>query len=373
MSDYIEGLRSDLVEAAARHQDRGTLARRALPVLPRAWSRPALAAALAAAVCAAAIVVAVGTIGPPTRAPAKPHRVASVQLGTGSFDAVYASGSLWVAGTNGDVVRVSHGRVAGRVKIGEQVKSIAAAGGSVWATTLGQVVNGNDGTVRAELVRIDARTGVVTRRFRTVVTDVGPVASGAGGLWWIPDDYYGADVLQRRDPVTGRVVAEIRSKNRFAHWVLEGGTGRLWGVQVDGTVFEVDPGSDRIVATLPNVRQNGVEEQSPALTSLAADGDGVWVAGGAHGDVTLVQAGRVVRRLPVGEGTVSAVARTRDALWVAFAAAGPVPRYRVIRIDPDSGRPTGTVELGGEQPTALTPAGRDLWIVTLGGTATLIR
>jgi hypothetical protein len=373
MSDYIAGLRTDLVEAAGRHQRRGTLARRAIPVLPRAWSRPALAAAAAVAVCVAAIVVAVSTIGPPEPKPATPHRVLSVRLGTGSFDAAYTDGSLWVAGTNGEVVRVTDGRVRGRVKLGQQVKTIAAGAGSVWASTLNGNANAADGTVRASLVQLDARSGAIRRTTRLTVTDVGAVVTGAGGVWFIPDDYYGADVLERLDPVTGRRVAEIRSRSHFAHWVLAAGARRLWGVAVDGTVTEIDPTSERMVAAVPKVRQNGVEEQTPSLSSLAADGDGVWVAGGARGDVALVQAGRVARRIPVGGGDVTAVARTRDALWVATGSGAPVPRYRLIRIDPDSGRQTGTVQLGPEQPTALAAAGRDLWAVTLGGSAILIR
>jgi hypothetical protein len=373
MSDYVAGLRTDLVEAAARHQRRGALARRAIPVLPRAWSRPALAAAAAVAACVAAIVVAVSTIGPPAPKPATPHRVLSVRLGTGSFDAAYAGGSLWVGGTNGEVVRVTDGRVRARVKLGQQVKSIAAGNGSVWASTLGGNANSTNGTGEASLVQLDARSGAIRRTTRLTVTDVGAVATGAGGVWFIPDDYWSADVLERLDPVTGRRVAEIRSRAHFAHWVLAAGARTVWGVAVDGTVTEIDPASERMVAAVPNVRQDGAAEQAPGLSSLAADGDGVWVAGGARGDVALVQSGRVVRRIPVGGGDVPAVARTRDALWVATASGAPVPRYRVIRIDPDSGRKTGTVGLGPEQPTALAAAGHDLWIVTLGGSAILIR
>jgi hypothetical protein len=126
VSDYIAGLRTDLIEAAGRHQRRGSLARRAMPVLPRAWSRPALAGAFVVAACVAAIVIAVSTIGPPTPAPTKPHQVLSVRLGTEGFDAVYAAGCLWVAGTNGEVLRVAHGRVVGRIKVGQQARSISA-------------------------------------------------------------------------------------------------------------------------------------------------------------------------------------------------------------------------------------------------------
>src|SRR5262249_50577302 len=135
MSDYIAGLRADLVDAAARHQERGALRRRALPVLPRAWSRPALAAAGALAACVAAIVIAVTTIGPPTPAPEKPHPVRTISLGTEGFDAVFAGGDLWVAGSDGDVIRIRNERAISRIHVGDQVKSISSDGRSIWLAT----------------------------------------------------------------------------------------------------------------------------------------------------------------------------------------------------------------------------------------------
>jgi hypothetical protein len=212
MSDYITGLRADLVEAAARHQRRGALARRTLPLLPRGWSRPALAAALATAACAAAIAVAVSTVGPPTPKPTKPQRVVSVRLGTDGFDAVYEAGSLWVAGTNGEVVRVAHGRVVDRVKVGQQVESISAGAGSVWASTIDSGAADPQSPVsQSSLVRIDARTGTVTRRISMTVHEIGPVAVGAGGVWLVPDAQQAENRLERYDPATGRRAGVVAS------------------------------------------------------------------------------------------------------------------------------------------------------------------
>jgi hypothetical protein len=368
MSDYITGLRSDLVEAAARHQRRGALARTAVPLRPRAWSRPALAAALAAAACVAAVVVAVRALGPPTPAPTQPQRVVSVSLGTEGFDAVYAADSLWVAGTNGEVIRVAHGRVAGRMNVGQQAKSISADADSVWVTASDEMVAG--GALRAHLVQLDARTGEIRQKIPVTTSDVGPVEAGAGGVWFIPDDSQSRDLLERRDPATGRRVSTIRSD--FTNG-LAAGPELLWGIRRDGAVGEIDPRADRVVAEVPAVHENGPAQNGPGPTSLAAEGDGVWVAGGARGDVAWVQAGRIARRIRIGEGNVSAVARTRDALWVAVGTGTVTIRYRVVRIDPETGRRTGTVQLGHLRPTALVPAGRELWIVTLGGSAMLIR
>jgi hypothetical protein len=373
MSDYISGLRSDLVEAAARHQRRGSLSRTALPVLPRAWSRPALAAALATAACVAAIAVAVSTVGAPTPAPTEPHRVTVVRLGLEGFDAAYAAGWLWVAGANGEVVQVDaeHHRVVNRVKAGQLAESIAADRESVWVTvTAPGMFSSADALSNSSLVRIGARTGSIERRIPFHVEGMGPVALGAGGVWLVPNGAQAAEQLLRLDPATGRRLAAVRSDFRKS---LAADDQALWALRErDGAVAQIDPARNRIVSVVPGVWE--AHNESGSLSSaLAPDGDGVWVAGGSRGDVAFVQAGRVVRRIRVGEGIVDAVARTRDALWASLQQRGLDSRSRVVRIDPETGRPTGTVDLGHRQPTALAPAGRGLWIVTLDGTATLIR
>ena len=371
MSDYIAGLRSDLVEAAARHQRRGALARRTLPLRPRSWSRPALAAGLVTAACVAAIVVAVSTVGPPTPAPAKPHRIVTVRLGTEGFDAVYAGGALWVGGTNGEVVRVAHGRVVGRVKLGLQVESISAGADSVWASAIeSRAPDPQDPLSKSSLVRMDSRTGTVTRKISMRVHEIGPVAVGAGGVWLVPDAQQAENRLERYDPATGRRAGLVVSTYRED---LAAGNGVVWALGVDGSLAQIDPRTDRIAAVLPGVHEKAPGQDTPGQANLAADGDGVWVAGGARGDVVRVQAGRIAHRIHIGEGNVFAVARTRDALWIAVATNTLSVRYRLVRIDPETGRQTGTMELGHVRPAVLTPAGRDLWIVTLDGTATLIR
>jgi hypothetical protein len=371
MSDYIAGLRADLVDAAARHQRHGALGRTSLPLRPRAWSRPALAAVFVTAACAAAIVVAVAVIGPPAPTPAKPQRVVTVRLGTEGFDAAYAAGSLWVAGTNGEVVRVVDGRVVDRVKVGQQIESIAAGADSVWAATIvSGAADPQDPLSESSLVRIDARTGAVTRRISMKVHEIGPVAVGAGGVWLVPDAQQGETRLERYDPATGRLAGLVESTYRED---LAAGTGVVWALGVGGAIAQIDPTTQSIAAVVPGAHERAAGQDTPGQANLAPDGDGVWVAGGARGDVVRVQAGRIVRRIRVGDGNVFGVARTRDALWVAIGTPTLSVRYRLVRIDPETGRQTGTVELGRVRPAVLTSAGRDLWIVSLGGAATLIR
>jgi hypothetical protein len=368
MSDYIAGLRSDLVEAAARHQHRGALARRTLPLRPRAWARPALAAAVAAAAVVAVIAVAVSTIGPPTPEPTKPHRVTVVRLGLEGFNATYAAGSLWVTGTNGEVVRVTRGRVAQREKLADGAGGIAGTRDSVWISEITD--NGTGDHFSSRLVEFDNATGALKRRLPERATGYGSLDAGAGGLWLIPETSQNGDTIERHDPVTGRLVAVI--DGAFENDIAAG-EDVVWALSGTGDLAQIDPLRNRVVAVVRGVTQaSGINNGATGM-SLAADGQAVWVAGGTRGDVVLVRAGRVVQRLRVGEGIVDGVARTRDALWVTFAKPGIGTRYQVIRIDPETGRQTGTVELAHRLPTALVPAGRDLWIVTLDGTATLIR
>ncbi len=369
MSDYIAGLRSDLVEAAARHQRRGSLAQRTLLLLPRAWSRPALAAALAVAACAVAFVLAVRAIGPPEPTPTRPHRVLTVRLGAEPFDAAYAAGGLWVVGSKGEVVRVVDGRVAGRLEVGQLGHSIAAEGDSVWVCADADVYSEAHNQFNTNLVEIDARTGSIKRRVPKRTSGLGPVAVGAGGVWLIPETAQTSDKLERYDPATGRRTAVVTSDFVQA---LAAGRAVLWALRDDGAVAQIDPVSNRIAAVVADATQSR-NQTGPSQAALAPDSNGVWVAGGARGNVVLVQAGQIVRRIPIGEGEVEAVARTRDALWVTLET-GPVrSSFRAIRIDPETGRPTGTVDLGHQRPVALVPAGRDVWIVTLDGTAALIR
>jgi hypothetical protein len=371
MSDYIAGLRSDLVDAAARHQHRGAVARRTVVLRPRAWSRPALAAVAMTAAALAVIAVAVTTIGPPTPAPTKPHPVRVVRLGLEAFNATYGAGGLWVAGTNGEVVQVARGRVAQRLTLGDLGGGIAATGDFVWSSGInaGREAQG-EAEATSGLVQINGRSGAVVRRLPKHSSENGALEAGAGGLWLIPNTGQENRTIEHRDPATGRLLGVVSGLSAND---LDAGDAVVWALGGTGELAQIDPVSDRVVSVVPGATRPSGPNNGATGMSLAADGQAVWVAGGTRGDVVLVLGGRVVRRLRVGEGVVDGVARTRDALWVTFAKPGVGARYQVIRIDPETGRQTGTVDLGHRQPTALVPAGRDLWIVTLDGTATLIR
>ena len=87
MSDYVSGLRQDLVEAAARQQAAGRGARAARPLRPRAWSPVVVLGAAAALVAALVLVVGLRAVSPP-RPPEAPKVVGGFHIEVQPRDAV---------------------------------------------------------------------------------------------------------------------------------------------------------------------------------------------------------------------------------------------------------------------------------------------
>ena len=103
-----------------------------------------------------------------------------------------------------------------------------------------------------------------------------------------------------------------------------------------------------------------------STNSLVADGAGVWLLSPTRAAIMRIQAGRVVKGLPVDASAQPVLAKARDGLWIATAdrLGG---HHRLIRIDPASGKPTATLELGRERPVALIPTDDQLYVPTADG------
>jgi hypothetical protein len=353
MSDFITGLRGDLVDAADRHRRRGR--RRSTP-LRRVW-QPALAGATAVA-AAIAVLFAADTLSPDVAT--RPEIAAVVQIGGQPQDAVAAGGSLWVSDFGGRVIRVDPvtGRATARIDVPGNPIGIAAAGGDVWVTSPSTTANGNGSL----LSRIDSRTGRVIDRIR-VGGYVDAIAAGAGGLWLIDKH---RPRLERIDPVSGARTARVPFGRAGA--LAIGGETTLWALGDEGTVVAVDGGS------LAVDRLRGVSDgHGPAENMLAADAEGAWVVARGSGALLRIESGRLVSRTEVPEAA-GPVAVGDRAVWVATGDAhtlrGP---FRLAHIDPDSGEVTATLDLGRRQPKALLAAGRDVWVIAADGTALLVK
>jgi sugar lactone lactonase YvrE len=366
MSDYITGLRADLVEAAARHQHRGSLARRALPVLPRAWSRPALAAVAVTAACVAAVVIAVSAIGPSVPRPTRRHVAVSAKIADSVFDAVLSGGALWVTDFNEGVVRVdpASGRVLDRIALAKSATTIGAGQRRLWALI--------DGTTGASMAQIDPRSGrVIARHGVAQASPFGVFTVDAGGLW-LPASP--PAIAMMRVPAPGRAPTALLRLGTDEYVVGAVATpGTLWVVTDHGMLVEADNLSGRIVESLPHAvtgsHGNGANEFP--VNGLAADADGVWAVDQDRAVVVRFSSGHIVQRIRTG-GYPEAIALARGSLWVAVADTAR-RRYRVVRFDPSSGRSTGSADVGYHVPKALVPSSHGLWVVASDGTALLVR
>jgi outer membrane protein assembly factor BamB len=358
VSDFITGLRADLVDAATRQQRRGRVGRAARPLHPRAWRPAAAVGAMAVAVSIAAVVLAVLALSPPTQQAGRPHVIAEVRVGGQPQDAVLASGSLWVADYGGDVVRIdpTGRRVLDRIPIGGNAVSIAAGAAGVWVMST-DTENGAD---RSHLSRIDPRTGRRVDRIPVRGTG-GVVAVGAGGVWLFPSLHRGG--LERIDPASTAVTARASFGTGVA---LAAAGDTLWALGNDGTVIAIDGGSGRVIYRLPQIAPS---PDTPK--TLVADATGAWVLSSEDEALVHIVDGRVVQRITV-RSALGPLTVADGAVWVATGDTARL-RYSLARIDPDTGKTTATLDLGRHQAKALVPSPQGLWVIAGDGTALLIR
>jgi hypothetical protein len=365
MSDYITGLRADLVDAAARHQRRGALARTTIAVRPRAWSRPALAAAVVTAACLAAVLVAVRAIGPPAPKPAQLSVGLTIKVASVATDAVVSGGDLWVSDLNSGLVRVdpATGQVKAAVPLGGASRTLASRPDGLWAIA--------DDKGGSTIVHIDPRTGRILSRHAVVWSKWYVLAADATGLW-LPSDDPGATMERVRAP--GRApTAFLRRKDAYEVAVLATPT-TLWAVTDHGTLVEADNVTGRVIHTFPRAvtGNHGTGASGFPEHGLAADARGVWLVDQDREVVARFAGGRIVQRIRTGGYTGDAIALSHGSLWVSVT--DPLRRrYKIVRFDVASGRRTGSVDVSYHVPKALVPTAHGLWVVASDGTATLIR
>jgi hypothetical protein len=352
MSDYVSGLRQDLVEAAARQQQRSPTRRAAWSLHPRAWSPPAVLGAGAAIAGLLLLVVTLRAVSPPAP-PAMPKLLRTYQLGGDPRDATAAGGALAIADFGGSVIEVSPSDPSDRRELdaGGSPISLAVDGTSVWVTSGASLKDLN----RSYLVQLDARTG--RRLARVPLSDryASHVAVGAGGVWMAADLHAGG--LARFDPRTHRQTAYV------PRVVVDGlaATDRTVWTRSGETVTEWDA-TGRIIHRVGGVSPSlGDESQRTIL----ADATGAWVVGQVDGRLYRVEGGHLVQRVEIG-GTAGAIAGRGSTLWVG--ASPDDDRHELVRVDADEGAVTGRVDIGPFAAQAIVPVGDDVWVVTKAGT-----
>jgi hypothetical protein len=356
VSDFIPGLRADLVEATAREAARGRLRRSRRTVGLRLPRPSVVAGALGLAAVLVALVAALSTVAPELPA-ARPRVLATLELGGEPRDAALSDGKLWVTDFAGRLVHADVRRdtpVHG-IELGRYGGSVAAGDGGLWAVAQAPLTGGS-----LRLTEVDTGTGVRLRQLRRPGTG-GDSAVGAGGLWVSPDDYPdGRPWLERLDPTTGAVTARVRADAA----VLAISADTVWVLEYDGTLLAVSGATRQVVARLPRLAP--VRNNAPDNT-LAADPGGAWVADPAANTVLHIVGGRVVRRVSL-RSTPGPLTLAAGAVWVT---TGDVisRRYRLLRLSPATGRITATVDLGHHEPKAVVPTAEGVWVVASDGTA----
>jgi DNA-binding beta-propeller fold protein YncE len=353
MSDFVTELRREVVTAHAHH-------RTAAARTTRRRRGPQLAWAIALAALLVAAVLIVRSVPQPDQS-AEPRVVKVMRIGGEPTDGAFGDGSLWVTDYSGkQVVRIDPERreVVARIPLGEQADDIAADDESVWAR--GDLMH-----PRTRMWRIDPATNRVVTR-------------ADGGNRWLPEmadgnvwvflelvDTPSLDRLSRR----GVAVARIP----FYRGAGLAGHGRwLWALANDGTVLRIDARRARVVHRWPRLAPAGtnlVGDAGDDGEGIVADADGAWVIGTKHQQIFRLEGNRVVRVLRTGP-LQPILAYTNGALWVV--ANDDPGKAAIDRIDPRTGRVTGTVVLGSHYPRALVPAPGGVWVVAGDGTVVLV-
>jgi YVTN family beta-propeller protein len=308
----------------------------------------AVASTTALALVAWAVVRGPSSPPPLAQPPASLGRVtASIPVGASPIDAVVAAGAVWVANTaQGTVSRIdpTANTVTATIPVGRDPVGLAAGFGSIW------VVNQSSQTVS----RLDARNG----RLEATIPVTGHVSPtqltvDAEEVW-----VKAGARLWRLDPATNRLA------QRTGDWEVVGGElaavdGLLWlsgrtraGA---GQIVRVDPSTSRVIDRFPTGGDG----------ALAFGGGAVWVAGISTKTIYRYDpaSARLLAEIPVGV-VAKQLTAVSGSLWVSSDSG------RVTRIDMVTNRVTGTFQVGGPAPAAVTGLG-SVWILDTANDALL--
>jgi DNA-binding beta-propeller fold protein YncE len=192
-------------------------------------------------------------------------------------DLAVGSGAVWVALEGDDEVRrldAATGKLLDRWPLPKPT-ALAVDGQTLWVATA-------DGRLRS----IDIDNGAVAVRPTTEL--VTRIRVGQGGLWLLTAD---GKVL-RLDRRTGRIVAQVPGSFQAADLAV--GAEGVWVYdQHQGAVLRIDPGTNRVVRTIPVISQPLVELYSRVL---ALGAGAVWVVDKAGETVVRVDPNRPAER-----------------------------------------------------------------------------
>ncbi len=155
--------------------------------------------------------------------------VATIKIPAGSFNPLFAEGSVWVTSNAGNVlVRVdpATNKVVSSTAVGPMPRFLAYGAGSIW------VLNQGDGTVS----RVNAKTGKLEGTIAAGIPGHGgEITFGAGSAWATEMEF----PLTRIDAKTNKVVAQWHGAGgdsvRYAFgsvWLTDLKGGKVWRIPV---------------------------------------------------------------------------------------------------------------------------------------------
>jgi putative pyrroloquinoline-quinone binding quinoprotein len=211
--------------------------------------------------------------------------------------------------------------------------------------------------------------------------------------------------LLRIDPAANRVVARIALRTpagkRLAPIDLQVGRGTVWVVGQNAGALRIDPRrnvADRFVPLAGRTGERGIVTDGDGVWVLTGDGRlkqydaptgravgevrlrapaGSFLSWGPRGTLTLARigadqialveraSGRLVWQAALGAG-LDRFLYDGEALWahVSSPPGGRVEPDRLIRLDADSGRRLGQVDLPEPGVAGMAKVGRDIWVAT---------
>jgi sugar lactone lactonase YvrE len=204
-----------------------------------------------------------------------------------------------------------------------------AAGLTAAAAAIGYLAGGGGGGVPADSRHGNGGRPPASPVLRVAlatevhVGSVGDLAASDGALW-----VSGSRVVTRLDAATGRIVARIRTPRTgdFSH--IAGGAGSIWATADRGTVYRIDPSTERVTAT---IHVGGV------VLGIAVGAGRVWVTRLSQGPGEVIRIDPRTNRvagppIKVGPGPVQ-IAFGGGAVWVQDTSP-----ESVMRVDPATGQ-----------------------------------
>ncbi len=173
-----------------------------------------------------------------------------------------------------------------------------------------------------------------------------------GNSVWISNG--GLNALQRIDPKTNKVVAEVKVNEPCAAFAI--GFGSVWVMSCGNkSIIRIDPGTNKIVASIPMTIAD-------AEGSIVAGENGVWILSDKKGILTRIDPGtnEVVANIKVKPNSFAAMAGF-GSVWITNTGDEKSSgNGSVQRIDPKTNKVISNIVVG-KQPRFLALGEKGIW------------